>query len=334
MPPDVSKSLGIQGIPPKPVAWIWPGHIPTGRLSLIDGDPGAGKSLLTLDLAARLTAARPFPDGYCPPEPASVLLLPGGEDDLEDTICPRLAAAGADFAHAHLWDSNRLEPPVFPAACTHLQRTIDATRSRLVLFDPFFAFLGPDIGSLNDLMIRRALAPLARVAAATGAAFLLIRHLGKGTVGKAACIRGLGSMAILGAMRTAFLVAADPCDPGRRVLACTKNNLAPFPPSLAFRFANADTDTACIDWLGPVNLTADDLVQFRHRRGEAVPRAIRFLQERLQPGWVARHFLLEQAAAAGITFRTLERAKAELGILSQQRRENGRNVWYWRMPTA
>jgi hypothetical protein len=225
-------------------------------------------------------------------------------------------------------------PQRFPAACADLEKKITATRSRLVLFDPFFAFLGPDTGSLNDLMIRRALAPLARVAGATGAAFHLVRHLGKGTLGKAACFRGLGSLAILGAMRTAFLVAHDPCEPGRRVLACTKNNLAAFPPSLAFRIGETDTGTACIDWLGPVDLTADDLVQSRRRRGEAVPRAVRFLQEHLQAGWVARVSLVQQAAAAGIPFRTLERAKAELGVVSRQCREEGRNVWYWRLPAA
>jgi len=141
-------------------------------------------------------------------------------------------------------------------------------------------------------------------------------------------------MAILGAMRTAFLVAPDPCNAGRRVLACTKNNLAAFPPSLAFRIGAAESGTACIDWLGPVDLTADDLVQSRQRRGEAVHRAVRFLQEHVPSGWVARQSVVQEAAAARITFRTLERAKAELGILSRQCREEGRNVWYWRLPTA
>src|SRR5439155_23741582 len=126
--------------------------------------------------------------------------------------------------------------------------------------------LGPDTGSLNDLMIRRALGPLARVAEATQAAFVLIRHLAKGSVGKAACYRGLGSMAILGAMRAAFLVARDPDDPELRVLACTKNNLAAYPPSLGFRIVATSEGLPRLDWIGPVERTADDLVGAGRRR--------------------------------------------------------------------
>jgi hypothetical protein len=205
------------------------------------------------------------------------------------------------------------------------------TQARLVLVDPFFAFLGPDTGSLNDLMIRRALQALARAAEATQTAFLLTRHLGKGSVGQPASYRGLGSLAILGGMRTAFLVGRDPDDAARRVLACTKNNLAGFPPSLGFRIGLTGEGLPRIDWLGPVNWTADDLVAAGRWRGEAVPRAVGFLQEQLAHGPRNRQTLLAQAEREGISFRTLERAKAELGVVSEQRREEGRNVWYWRL---
>ena len=184
----------LQLAPSQPVPWLWPDRIAAGRFTLIDGDPEQGKSLLTLDLAARLTIAQELPDGYRPPEPIAVLLLPGGEDNLADTIIPRLRAAGADLRQVHVWQNDSAEPAVFPEACAQLQEAIARTRARLVLFDPFFAYLGPDIGSLNDLMIRRALGPLARVAEATQAALVLIRHLAKGNAGKAACYRGLGSM--------------------------------------------------------------------------------------------------------------------------------------------
>jgi hypothetical protein len=202
-----------------------------------------------------------------------------------------------------------------------LAELIQETHARLVIFDPFFAFLGPDAGSLNDLMIRRALEP-----------FLLVRHLGKGSTGRGACYRGLGSMAILGAVRTAFLVARDPLDPDRRVLACTKNNLAAFPPALTFRILPTAEGRPRIDWLGPVERTADELVQAGGRRGQAVPLALDFLTDQLQGGWVNRQALLEQAQRAGIADRTLKRAKAQLGVLSQERRQDGQNVWYWALP--
>jgi hypothetical protein len=325
----ISASSNLQLAQSQPVPWLWPGRIAAGRLALIDGDPEQGKSLFTLDLAARLTRAQELPDGYRPSEPVAVLLLPGGEDNLADTVVPRLRAAGAELRQVHVWPNAAGEPPVFPEACSRLQEMIAHAHARLVLFDPFFAYLGPDTGSLNDLMIRRALGPLARVAEATQAAFVLIRHLAKGSAGKAACYRGLGSMAILGAMRTAFLVARDPDDPELRVFACTKNNLAVYPPSLGFRIVASDEGLPRLAWIGPVERTADDLVGAGRRRGESVPRAIRFLQAHLASGWKERHVLLKEAGREGISFRTLERAKAELNVVSQQHREQGRNVWYW-----
>jgi AAA domain len=324
-----AATSGLQLVQPQPVPWLWPGRIAAGRLALIDGDPEQGKSLLTLDLAARLTVAGELPDGYRPPAPVGVLLLAGGEDNLADTVVPRLRAAGADLHHVQAWQNPSGEPPVFPEACSQLQEVIKDTGARLVLFDPFFAYLGPDIGSLNDLMIRRALGPLARVAEGTEAAFVLIRHLAKGSAGKAACYRGLGSMAILGAMRTAFLVARDPDDTELRVFACTKSNLARYPPSLGFRIVTTGEGLPRLAWVGPVERTADDLVGAGRRRGESVPRAILFLQAQLESGWKERQALMEQAGREGISFRTLERAKAELHVVSRQRREHGRNVWYW-----
>src|SRR5262249_26117113 len=136
----------------------------------------------------------------------------------------------------------------------------------------------------------------------------------------------------LGAMRTAFLVARDPDDVDLRVFACTKNNLAVFPPSLGFRTVATSEGLPRLAWVGPVERTADELVGAGRRRGDSVPRAIRFLQAQRESGWKERRELLEQAEREGISFRTLERAKAELHVLSQQRRDHGKNVWYWGLP--
>src|SRR5438876_3610978 len=168
------EGISVQEPVPRPVPWLWTGRIAAGRLTLID-DPDQGKSFLTLDLAARLTAGRELPDGSRPSGPMSVLLL-SGEDNREDTIVPRLLAAGADLQRVHFWDEALLGAPVFPEACPRLQQVLERTQARLVVIDPFFAFLGQEIGSLNDFMIRRALQPLARVAELTQAAIVLIRH--------------------------------------------------------------------------------------------------------------------------------------------------------------
>ena len=260
------------------------------------------------------------------------MLLPGGEDNLEDTVLPRLQAAGADLRHVYAWSTASAEPPKFPESCARLQSMIESTQARLVLFDPFFAFLAPDTGSLNDLMIRRALGPLAHVAEATQAAFVLNRHLGKGSAGRPAPYRGLGSLAILGAMRTAFVVAADPDDADLHVLACTKNNLAVFAPALGFRIVTTTNGLPRIHWIGRVNRTADDLLRPRLRRGEAVARALHLLQQHLASGPCEREQLLLQAQEKGISFRTLERAKADLGVRSHQQRRDDCKVWYWSLP--
>jgi hypothetical protein len=328
--PASARTFRLQETQPQEISWLWPGHLAAGRLALIDGDPEQGKSLLTLDLAARLTSGRPFPDGYQPCEPSGVLLL-SAEDGLADTIAPRLRAAGADFSRVYTWDRQQDWPPTFPESCPELQKTIEETRARLVVLDPFFAFLGEEVGSLNDLMIRRALDPLMQVAAATQAAIWLVRHLSKVRTSVPASYRGLGSVAILGATRTAFLVARDPDEPQLRVFACTKNNLAARPPSLGFRIVQTADRLPLIEWLGVVNRTADDLVQTGRGRGEAIPRGLAFLERQLAGGPCKRQTLLDLAEQAGISLRTLERAKALLGVLSEQRREEGRNVWYWKL---
>jgi hypothetical protein len=312
----------------QPLPWLWPDRIALGRLTLIDGDPGQGKSLLALDLAARLTTGRELPDGYQPGEPANVMVL-CREDNLGDTVVPRLRAAGADLERVHDWDEAILGPAVFPQACPQLQHAIRQTEARLVIFDTFLSFLGQEISSLNDLMIRRALEPLAGVAEETQAALLLIRHLNKCGAGKQAVYRGQGSIAILGRARTAFLVGPDPTDADLHVLACTKTNLAAMPAALGFGIVPAVAGTPRIDWQGPVEWTADDLVATGRKPGEAIPRAVRFLEEHLADGPCDRQTLLEHAQQQGLSFRTLERAKAALGVVSQQRREEGRNVWYW-----
>jgi RecA-family ATPase len=190
---SVQEIISVQRTMPQPVPWLWPGRIAAGRLTLIDGDPDQGKSLLTLDLAARLTTGRELPDGSPPSKPSAVLLL-SAEDNREDTIVPRLLAAGADLERVHFWDEATDGLPEFPEACPRLLTALEQTQARLVVLDPFFAFLGQEIASLNDRMIRPALQPLARVAEMTHAGVLLNRHLSKDGVTKQAIHRGLGSI--------------------------------------------------------------------------------------------------------------------------------------------
>jgi hypothetical protein len=315
--------------------WLWPRRIAAGKLTLIDGDPQQGKSLLTLDLAARVSGGKPFPDGHPAAEAATVLLI-GGEDGLGDTVVPRLRAAGADLGRVRLWEGQRrtgyCRPPLFPRDYRRLRGIIEDNGVRLVVLDPFLAYLSARACGVSDQMVRQALTPLGQIAEATRAAIVFVRHLTKGGHGKSAIYRGTGAVAIIGAARTAFLVGADPDDRRRRVLACTKSNLGERPPSLGFYVRADGGGRPYVEWAGEVARTADELLQVpRERRGDGKPAAADLLEKWLSDGPQGRDRLYCKARAHDISERTLHRAKAWLKVVSEYTCHDGRTVWYWRL---
>jgi hypothetical protein len=320
----------------QPIDWLWPGRLPVGKLMLIDGDPSQGKSLLTLDVASRLTTARPLPDGYTPPEPLSVVLV-GSEDGIRDTVLPRLRAAGADLRRVHVFAGRARGGvwsglPTFPEDCDLLAETLRETGARLVVVDPLLAFLSSRLCTANDQMARQALDPLARVAEEMQAAMLLVRHLTKRSRGERALYRGSGSIAFIGAARMAYLVGPAPTDEDLHVLACTKCNLAVSPSSLGFRIAGGDEGPPVVSWVGEVEVSADDLVLSAGLvRGQALTRARAFVEEQLRNGPCASEELGRRAREAGIAPITLRRAKQDLGIVLKQECVDGRNRWYCRL---
>jgi hypothetical protein len=321
------------------VEWLWPGRLPAGKLTLVDGDPSQGKSMMTLDLASRLTAGQAFPDGFVPPEPRSVVLV-SCEDGVNDTVLPRLKAMGADLRRVHLFAgradaAGAFSLPSFPEDCDLLTETLRDTAARLVIVDPLMAFLSAHVSAVNDQMVRWALGPLARVAGETGAAIVLVRHLTKRGHGQSALYRGGGSIGIIGSARMAYLVGASADDPELHVLACTKCNLATPPPSMSFRIAGNDSGQPVISWAGAVDINADELAQSaRYARGNALNRAMEFLKEQLRGGPVAVDGLLESAEKADISLITLRRAKMALEVLAEQQRADGRSRWFWRLPAV
>ena len=278
---NIQVVLRLDDCPEETLTWIWPRRIAAGKLTLIDGDPQQGKSLLTLDLAARVSSGKPFPGGCQAVEPANVLLI-GGEDGLHDTVVPRLRAAGADLSRVHLWEGQRhhghCRPPQFPQDCDRLRATIEASKARLVFIDPLLAYLSTQACSVSDQLVRQALTPLGQIAAATRAGLVLNRHLTKGGQGRRAIYRGTGAIAIMGAARTAFLVGADPDEPQRRVLACTKTNLSERPPALGFYVRTDDSGRPYLEWTGELERTAEDLLLSRRpsQHGEGKPLAADF----------------------------------------------------------
>jgi RecA-family ATPase len=226
----------LSQLPSRQISWLWPGRLARGKISMFDGDPEIGKSLVTLDLCARITAGRNLPAGGPAHEPANVIIL-NGEDDAEDTIIPRLRALGADLDRAFIFTNQSLEktgPLRLPAADDVLDNALTKTRGVFVVLDPIMAFLDSSVQIASDVSVRRALSRLAALAERHRCHITMVRHLNK-TPHFHSLYRGGGSIGFLAACRSAFLFARDPGDPHRAVMAQIKNNLAPPQISLTYR---------------------------------------------------------------------------------------------------
>jgi hypothetical protein len=319
------------------VRWLWPGRIPLGKVTVLDGDPGTGKSTLTLTIAAKVSTSSPFPDG-ARPERADVILL-SAEDDIGDTIRPRLEAAGADLARCWVLPDVQPDPdkpprpPELPADLDAIEGMVKDKQAALVVIDPIAAFLSGTVDMHRDQDVRRALAPLAYMAARTSAAVVIVRHMNKGQ--GSALYRGSGSIGIVGAARAGLLVAPDPDDEDRRVLAMSKANLAKRTESLAYRIVEDERyGVARVVWDGASKHTAADLVRPRVDDDEApaLAEAARVLKEILANGPLSAGNVKKQAAQAGVAERTLHRARQALGV-TYRRQGFGQGAYYvWAMP--
>ncbi len=316
------------------VTWLWPGRIPFGKLTILDGDPGLGKSTLMLDLAARLTAGRALPDDPAPPhEPARVLLL-SAEDAAADTIRPRLEAAHAVidrvYVLSHLPDAVGGGLPLLPRFTPFLGQLVDRFRPCFLVIDPLAAYLGPEINPHSDQGVRQALVQPARLAERTGIAIVLIRHLTK-RASRNPLYRGGGSIGLIGAARSGLLVAPDPSDPtaSRRILASTKSNLATLPPSLAYRLLSALNGVVTVVWEGRSELTAESLVDpAAGRPASVLDEARSVLRTILADGPLPATVVQRQAAELGLSQSTLRRAREALRV---RPRKVGPS-WVWACP--
>jgi hypothetical protein len=323
----------VSELNPGAYSWLWPGRLALGKLAMLDGDPGLGKSLLALDLCARLSTGRPMPDGSPGPGPASALVLEA-EDGEEDTVRPRLAALGADLDRVFVARRGELgELPRFPGQLAALDAALREADARLLVLDPVVAFLEPGVLTSSDQSVRRALAPLAELAKQHRCAVILVRHLNKQSGGRA-LYRGSGSIGLLGACRSGWLVASDPRVPERRVLAQVKNNLAPRQPSLGFDLCPRPGAPPELVWQGESPLTADELLGGNRPGPDRSPRdrAQAFLQAFLQAGPRPTREIWEAAQHEHFSKRTLQRASEELSIRSQWIHQDGVPRCYWLLP--
>jgi KaiC/GvpD/RAD55 family RecA-like ATPase len=299
---------------------LWEPYIPKGKLTSIEGDPGVGKSFLTMALAAQISRGGKLPGMKHTASPAPVLLLTA-EDGAADTIRPRLDGAGADVDKIHaitgLLSFDK-------AGAATLKREIERVQPAVVIIDPIVAYL-PDKTDMNSASaVRPVLARLARVAEETGTAIAFVRHLAKATQNRA-IYRGLGSIDFTAACRSVLMVGFDPNDAEKRVVAHGKSNLAAPGPSLAYtlkggRFA----------WAGRSLLSAEDLggpppdADQRSAREEARE----FLLQTLADGPRPQVGVQAEAAKIHISIASLRRAKGDLGVKASKASDH----WEWSLP--
>jgi putative DNA primase/helicase len=331
--------------------WLWPGRIPLGKLTLFVGDPGLGKSIVTLDVAARVSRGREMPQlegefAESPSSPASVVLL-SAEDAISDTIRPRLVAAGADLERIVVLEAVR-DPATNCKSSLSLDRDLDVLENvvgsldncRLVVIDPVIAYLGRR-DSYRNADMRSLFSPLSDFAERTGVAVLAINHLNKLGRGPA-LYRSMGSLAFAAASRSVLAVLADPQEPADRLLISIKNNVAEWSDGFRFRVENCaasestEPHAPVVAWQDSgVTLSADDILLASTQSAgftPAIDEAAEWLQSALETGPQRAVELKSQAKRDGIENRTLTRAKARLGVASYRLGIGRNSGWYWKLP--
>jgi hypothetical protein len=320
----------------QPFSWLWANRLAFGKLSILDGDPGLGKSLLALDLCARLSRSWPMPDGSPGPGICNSLFC-NAEDVTRDTTLGRLHALGADLDRVHVLDPNDLEDPLsLPSHIGQLEEALNQTKARFVVLDPITLFLDPSVNDASNQSVRRALHPLAILADRFAAHIQLNRHLNK-KLGGRAIYRGAGSIGFQAACGSGWLLARNPSaptDPIQRVLAEVKNKDAPPQPSLALSIQTHAGGSVELSWLGQSALTVEEVLAARPACRTRTVRdgACQFLAAFLRDGPRTTRDIWAAGSAEGFSDRTLQRACEDLKVKSSTLWEGKKKSTYWRLP--
>ena len=308
------KLINMQDIEVESVSWLWYPFIPYGKVTIIQGDPGEGKTTLVLQIIARLTKGESIIDEK-EQSPINVIYQTA-EDGLADTIKPRLLSADADCSKVLVIDDR--DTPL-TMRDVRLEQAIVETNAKLVVLDPIQGFLGADVDMHMANEIRPIMKHISELAEKYKCAIILIGHMNKCSAGKSA-YRGLGSIDFQAAARSVLIVGRIKDEPEVRVVCQTKSSLAPEAKAVAFRL-NEETG---FEWIGELDITADDLLSGTVK-GTKKQAAMDFLENLLADGQMAQKEIIELARQKGISDKTLRNAKDELKIKSK--RVN--NQWHW-----
>jgi len=340
-----NRSVAIRcgaNIKPLPINWLWEGWLPAGKLTILAGAAGTGKTTLALSLAASLTVGGQWPDGSLCKQRGNVLIW-SSEDVADDTLVPRLIASGADMSRCHFIEGiiqNGESVPFDPSQdILELHKAVEKIGGvSLLIIDPIVSAVSGDMHKAND--VRRSLQAVVDFAEAHQCAVIGITHFAKGGAGKSPQERVIGSQAF-GALARMVLVAAKEEDGSRRVLARAKSNIAPDDGGMAYFLDMATIDggieTTHAIWDGAIEGTAreilGDVEQDTNDDGSSRKDAERFLRDLLQDGALPAKQVKAEADDAGYSQATLRRAQTAIGVEAFKEKGSMIGGWKWRLPT-
>lgn len=346
MPPIGTKPEAIvhrlSEVKSEQLEWFWPGRIPLGKLTLLAGDPGLGKSFVTCDMAARVSCGAVWPDDSTQRQTAGSVVMFNCEDGLRDTIRPRLERAGADLSKIIAIEGVTAFDPAsketrqrgfslasdLPRLAEEVAKLVDC---RLVVIDPVSAYLG-EADSHKNAEVRALLAPLAELAEKHRLAVVMVNHLSK-SAGTKAIYRAMGSLGFVAAARAVWHFAKDPDNEQRRLILPAKMNLAPDPTGLAYRIEEGG-----VRWeADPVLMSADDLVAREaqaqtNAKGTRRTEEVQWLRDLLANGPVPSKQVLADGSEHGFSPKMLRSAFQNIGGKPTKSAMNG--PWMWALPAS
>ncbi len=311
------RLIRMSDIETEQVKWLWYPFIPYGKVTIIQGDPGEGKTSFVLAMIALLTTGQPLPEEDTAAEPISVIYQ-SAEDGLADTIKPRLEASGADCSRVMVIDES---DKVLTLCDERLEQAVRETGARLIVLDPLQAYLGDNVDMHRANEVRPIFKRLCAMADRTGCAIILIGHMNKAQ-GLKSSYRGLGSIDFRAAARSVLLVGRLKSDPAVRVVAHDKSSLAPEGKSIAF---SLDAENG-FQWVGSCDISVDDVLS---GAGSVQTKTAQMEDELrlmlVKP--VPAEEVFKRAAELGISERTVNIAKKNVGVDTMK----VGNRWHWRL---
>lgn len=312
------KLIKLSDVESQKIEWLWYPFIPYGKLTIIQGDPGDGKTTLVLNIAAQLSKGVGLDEAMKLEEPMNIIYQTA-EDGLADTVKPRLESAGANCENISVIDESEKSLSMIDE---RLEEAIVRTKAKLLILDPIQAYLGGGMDMNRANEARDMTKKLGLLAEKYQCAVVLIGHMNKGGGNKAA-YRGMGSIDFFAVARSVLLVGRINGEPDLRAMVQIKNNLAPFGSSKAFALEEDG-----FRWKGDYAITADEVLSGLAPKASKSERAKLLLKELAEThSMVTSKEVIEIAKEEGISKRTLENAKTELGVKAKKMNQ----TWYWEL---